>query len=110
MLNKCRNIIKATYKKNALHKKRSFTLRISPVNVTKSPVSCGFSHLLEKSLMENFLCSDVLQKKIPHYPQYMHSGKTCTSVNLMITIRVEEWRRKVQKVFFTRSIDKYGVT
>ena len=58
----------------------------------------------------HFLCSDVLQKKIPHYSQYMHSGKTCTSVNLMITIRMEEWRRKVQKVFFTRSIDKYGVT
>ena len=28
-----------------LHKKRSFPLRISSVNVTKSIVSCGFGHV-----------------------------------------------------------------
>ena len=39
-----------------LHKKVSFQLRIAPVNVTKLVFSCGFgwSHLPEKSLMENF--------------------------------------------------------
>ena len=29
----------------SLHKKWSFTLRISSVNVAKSPVSCGFGHI-----------------------------------------------------------------
>ena len=28
-----------------LHKKQSFSLRISSVNVTKSAVSCGFGHI-----------------------------------------------------------------
>ena len=43
-----------------LHKKRSVPLRIPSVNVTKSTGNCGiWSHLLKKSLMENFifLCS-----------------------------------------------------
>ena len=38
-----------------LHKKWSFPSRIFSVNVTKSAVSCGFNHLLTKSLMENFI-------------------------------------------------------
>ena len=29
----------------ALHKKWSFSLRISSVNVTKSTVNCGFGHI-----------------------------------------------------------------
>ena len=33
----------------ALHKKRSFPLRISSVNVTKSAVSCGFGHIYWKN-------------------------------------------------------------
>ena len=33
------------YKETALHKKRSFPLRISLVNLTKSAVSCGFRHI-----------------------------------------------------------------
>ena len=47
----------------SLHKKWSFPLRISSVNVTKSAVSCGFgrTHLLKKSLMENFNFCTVLQ-------------------------------------------------
>ena len=39
----------------SLHKKWSFPFKISLVNVTKSAVSCGFGHLLKKSLMENFI-------------------------------------------------------
>ena len=41
-----------------LHKKWSFTLRISSVNVTKSAVSCGLVSFTEKILNEklNFLC------------------------------------------------------
>ena len=31
------------------HKKLSFPLRISPVNVTKSAVSCGFGHIYWRS-------------------------------------------------------------
>ena len=41
-----------------LHKKWSFPLRISLVNVTKSAVS--WSHSLKKSLMENFIFWEVL--------------------------------------------------
>ena len=42
----------------SLHKKRSFLLRISSVNVTKSTGNCAFSriyHLMKKSAMENFI-------------------------------------------------------
>ena len=42
----------------ALHKKRSFPLRIYPVNVTKSEIS--WRNFLEKSLMENFIFCAVL--------------------------------------------------
>ena len=39
-----------------LHKNEVFQLRISPVNVTKSAGHIRiWSHLLEKSLMENFI-------------------------------------------------------
>ena len=31
--------------KQTLHKKLSFPLRISSINVTKSAVSCGFGHI-----------------------------------------------------------------
>ena len=34
-----------TLSQEALHKKRSFPLRISSVNVTKSAVSCRFGHI-----------------------------------------------------------------
>ena len=50
-------------KKKTLYKKWSFPLRICPVNVTQSTENCHrklriWSHLLEKSLMENFIfCS-----------------------------------------------------
>ena len=46
---------------HSVHKKWSFSLRISSVNVTKSAISWKFlfqSHLLRKSLMEKFLPSD----------------------------------------------------
>ena len=33
------------YNELSLHKKKSFPLRISSVNVTKSKVSCGFGHI-----------------------------------------------------------------
>ena len=33
----------------SLHKKWSFPLRISSVNVTKSPVSCGFGHIYRRN-------------------------------------------------------------
>ena len=39
----------------SMHEKWSFLLRISSVNVTKSALSCGFDHLLRKSLIENFI-------------------------------------------------------
>ena len=38
-----------------LHKKWSFLLRISSVNVTESQKTLNFSHLLKKSLMENII-------------------------------------------------------
>ena len=43
-----------------LHKKWSFPLKISSVNVTKSAVSCGFGHITEEILNEklHFLSSD----------------------------------------------------
>ena len=40
---------------HTLHKKKFFPLRISSVNVTKSAVSCGWSHLLKKFLIENYI-------------------------------------------------------
>ena len=44
----------------SLHKKWSFPLRISSVNVTKSVVFGGFGeHIPKKSLMENFIFSSV---------------------------------------------------
>ena len=51
---------------NTLHKKWSFALKISSVNVTKSAGNGGFSHLLKKSLMENFIfCTvKIAQKQI----------------------------------------------
>ena len=42
-------------KPRVLHKKWSFPLRISSVNVTKSAVLWIWSHSLEKFLMENFI-------------------------------------------------------
>ena len=39
------NKFPSTFKWAALHKEWSFSLRISPVNVTKSVVSCGFGHI-----------------------------------------------------------------
>ena len=39
----------------SLQKKRSFPLTIPLVNVTKFAFSCDWPHLLNKSLMENFL-------------------------------------------------------
>ena len=47
--------------KKALHKKWSFALRISSVNVTKSAGNC--SHLLKKSLVESFIFCAVMLKK-----------------------------------------------
>ena len=48
-------------KQPSLHKKWSFPLRIYSVNVTKSTGNCVFSHLLKKSLMENFIFCAVLK-------------------------------------------------
>ena len=50
------------YSLPTLHKKWSFPLRISSVNVAKSVVSCLiWSHLLKKSLMESFIfCTEQL--------------------------------------------------
>ena len=42
---------------NALHKKISFSLRISSVNVTKPAVSCLFGHEILNGKI-HFLCSD----------------------------------------------------
>ena len=43
-----------------LHKKWSFQLKISSVNVTQSALFCVFGHLLKKSLMENFIFCAVI--------------------------------------------------
>ena len=43
-----------------LHKKWSFQLRISSVNVTKSAGNCGFGHIYWR--IPHFLCSDWLGK------------------------------------------------
>ena len=41
---------------NSIYKKWSFPIRTSSVNVTKSKRNCGiWSHLLKKSLIENFI-------------------------------------------------------
>ena len=47
-------------KRQWLHKKWSFPLRISWVNVTKSVVSCGFGHIYRRNLWWKtyFLCSE----------------------------------------------------
>ena len=48
------------------HKKWNFPLKTSSVNVTKSAVSCGlriWSHLLKKSLIENFIFCGKKEKK-----------------------------------------------
>ena len=44
----------------ALHKKQSFPLRISSVNLTKSAGNCGFDHIYEEILNGKlqFLCSE----------------------------------------------------
>ena len=50
-------------REKSLHKKRSFPLRISSVNVTKSAIFLRiWSHLLKKSSIENFifLCSEFI--------------------------------------------------
>ena len=49
-----------TYEPHTLHKKLSFPVRISSVNVTKSSVPCGFGHIYWKILNGklHFLCSD----------------------------------------------------
>ena len=48
----------------ALHKKWSFLLRISSVNVTKSAVSCGFGHFYWEIFKGKlyFLCSEVFSR------------------------------------------------
>ena len=43
-----------------LHKKRSFLLKISSVNVTKSAVSCGYCGIFNEEILNeklHFLCS-----------------------------------------------------
>ena len=59
-----------------LHKKWSFPLIISPVNVTKSKGHGGFghiwSHLLKKSLMENFIfCAVRNNLQFSDYDQFL---------------------------------------
>ena len=43
--NKCKGLLTITPKQVPLYKKLNFTLRVSPVNVTKATVSCGFGHI-----------------------------------------------------------------
>ena len=50
--------------KSSLHKKWSFPLRISSVNVTKSTENSGFGHIYWRNLLENFIISAV------HCPVY----------------------------------------
>ena len=63
--------ILANYVHIPLHKKWSFPLRISSVNVIKSLVSCGFNHIYwKKSLMENFIFCAVLIVKFSNCYDY----------------------------------------
>ena len=51
----------------SLHKKWSFSLRVSSVNVTKSPVSYGFGHIYwKKSFMKNFFFCSVFAVLLQH--------------------------------------------
>ena len=61
--------INRTLVQYVLHKKRSFPLRISSVNVTKSAVSCGFGHITEEILNGklHFLCSDETSLGYPDF-------------------------------------------
>ena len=56
--------------RDTMHKKSSFSLRISSVNVTKSAVSLWiWSHLLKKSLNENFSFCAVATPVVYYYVQ-----------------------------------------
>ena len=49
--------------KPTLHKKRSFPLRISSVNVTKFVGNCGFGHIFTEEILNvkfHFLCSETM--------------------------------------------------
>ena len=43
------NFLTIDFNKQTLHKKLSFSLRISSINVTKFAVSCGFGHIYLKN-------------------------------------------------------------
>ena len=60
------------------YKKWSFPLRISSLNVTKSAVS--FSHLLKKSLMENFMFCTVNHVVFPAFLTHICSYLTSVCV------------------------------
>ena len=53
----------------SLHKKRSFPLRVSPVNMCKSAVSCGFGHIYCRNLQRktSFFLKSVIPFFLDHF-------------------------------------------
>ena len=74
-----------------LHKKWSFPLTISSVNVTKSTVSCGFGHIYWRNPQWKtlFLCRVFSNKLIlfPHYHSSVRS-RNLNTVKLLIESKV----------------------
>ena len=72
---------------HALHKKWSFPLRISPVNVTKSAVSCGFGHIYRRNPLRKisfcvqwFIISPWSRWDLMNNLEAKHSGTSVTDL------------------------------
>ena len=100
-----------------LHKKWSFQLRISSINVTKSVVSCGFGHIYWRTLKwkTSFFCA-VLKEE--NYIRYRYVCITPQQIQLKIFkwngffairnhFQIDIWRRSDKLTLFTKLDIKY---
>ena len=96
-----------TWKQLTLYKKRSFPLRISSVNATKSAVSCRFGYIYWKNLNGKllFLCS------VTPYSSYVISQKALSYVfdrDLNMHL-IPKWTHNRQLEYIKRSYNTQHV-
>ena len=77
--------------RQALHKKWSFPLRISSVNVTKSAENCGFGHMYWRNHQWKtwFLCSEVHLKQFPNLKPWGHDAVSSCACIATLHVRVK---------------------
>ena len=93
-----------------LHENWSFPLRISSVNVTKSAVFCGFSHIYWRNPQWklHFLCNEIAKKKgkvlatdisesVPVFYEDDQSSRNCPGKKEFVSVRINGEKVHKQK-------------